>query len=165
MKKLLTLLTLLTLSIATYSIDTHVRFGGVTNARIYSGNEAFDEFAPAIGLEVTQSLLLFDVGAGIQYNNGVTALDIETMPAYLLARWNFFPFGIKPYAVVKAGKSIYTKNKISGYDNEAKYFYGAGVGVNISFLQGEVLYSRTELDGRRKYNYMDQVSVMLGYRL
>lgn len=155
---------LIALSATAYSLDTHVRFGGVTTARTYSGEKAGENYAPSLGLEITQSLLLFDVGAGVQYNWGNSALDIDTVPAYLLARWNIIPVGIKPYIVAKVGSSIYTKEKISGANPEATYFYGAGVGMNISFLQGEILYSRTELDDYRKYDFMDQISVMLGYR-
>ncbi|MGL4254156.1 MAG: hypothetical protein ACRCWN_04960 [Fusobacteriaceae bacterium] len=163
MKKLL-LGALCALSMTAYSLDTHLRFGGITTGKTYSGEKAGENYAPAVGLEITQSLLLFDVGAGIQYNGGNSALDIDTVPAYLLARWNIFPIGIKPYLVAKAGKSIYTKEKISGDNPEATYFYGAGLGMNISFLQGEILYSRTELEDSRKYDSMDQVSLMLGYR-
>lgn len=163
MKKLL-LGALCALSMTAYSLDTHLRFGGITTGRTYSGIEAGEEFAPAVGIEVTQSLLLFDVGAGIQYSGGNDALDIDTVPAYLLARWNIIPIGIKPYLVAKVGKSLYTKEKISHADPEATYFYGAGLGMNISFLQAELLYSRTELDNYWKHDSMDQVSLMLGYR-
>ncbi|MGL5964455.1 MAG: hypothetical protein ACRCZ9_11625 [Fusobacteriaceae bacterium] len=163
MKKLL-LGAILALSATTYSLDTHLRFGGITTGKTYSGVEAGENFAPTVGLELTQSLILFDVGAGIQYNGGDDTLDIATVPAYLLARWNIIPIGIKPYLVAKVGKSIYTKEKFALSNPEATYFYGAGVGVNISFLQGEILYSRTELDDFRRYDHMDQVSLTLGYR-
>lgn len=163
MKKLV-LASLLAVSSLSFALETHLRFGGVTTGKKYFGESAFENYSPAVGLEVTQSLLLFDVGAGIQYNGGNSSLDIDTVPAYLLARWNIIPIGIKPYVVAKAGKSIYSKEKVEREDPKATYYYGLGLGMNISFLQAELLYSVNKLDNAKSYDTLNQLSVMLGYR-
>ncbi|MGL4688307.1 MAG: hypothetical protein ACRCVS_06405, partial [Fusobacteriaceae bacterium] len=65
MKKLLVLLLLL-VSTLSFSIDTHLRLGLIGNSKGYGTEKKLENFEPTIGLEVTQTLLLFDVGGGIQ---------------------------------------------------------------------------------------------------
>lgn len=164
MKKII-IAAFLAASAVSYSIETHLRFGGITNAKKYDGTPAMEKYEPAIGVEISQSLLIFDVGAGIQYNEKVPGMDIGTMPAYLLARWNIFPIGIKPYIVGKVGRSVYTKEKVSGADPEARAYYGLGAGINISIVQAELLYSVTEIEKYRRYDRLEQVSLMFGIEL
>ncbi|MBC2857111.1 hypothetical protein H3N56_11770 [Cetobacterium sp. 2A] len=164
MKKIMLAL-FLTISMMSFSLDGHLRFGGVTNANSYnkSDNE-FDNYSPTFGLEVTQSFLLFDLGAGITHNRKISGTDISTTPAYLLARWNIIPIVIKPYIVAKVGKDIYTRENASG-NIKGKEYYAAGVGMNFSVLQAELLYSVTNMDGDKRGNSnLEQLSVVFGYK-
>ncbi|MGL5050352.1 MAG: hypothetical protein ACRC6A_01405 [Fusobacteriaceae bacterium] len=164
MKKLL-LATMLFTSSLSFALETNLRFGGITNGKKYSNEKTFKNYSPAVGLEITQSLLLFDVGMGIQYNKGNPGLDMATLPVYGLAKWNIIPIGIKPYLVGKVGNSIYSKEKLNGEDPKATLYYGAGVGVDVLFLQGELLYSITKIENSKKYDTLNQVSLTLGYKL
>lgn len=152
-------------SATTFAVDAHLRLGAITNAKSYNKEDkSFESYAPTIGLEVTQTLLLADVGVGIAYNGKTSGTDIETVPAYGLVKMNLFPVGVKPYLVGKAGKVLYTRDSVSNYNPDGKYFYGAGIGMDIFSLQGEILYSITKIDGDRRGNdKLEQVSFTLGY--
>lgn len=165
MKKLILVL-LVVFSTMTLAVESHLRFGGITNAQDYHGEDKFSTFAPAMGLEVTQSLLFFDVGAGIQHNSKVDGTDVATTPVYGLVKWNIIPIGVKPYLVAKLGRSVYSSDSVSGSDPEGKDFYGVGAGISVSALEVELFYSVTKLDdsGRRSDN-MKQLSLMAGYRI
>ncbi|MGL5123824.1 MAG: hypothetical protein ACRC6K_06670 [Fusobacteriaceae bacterium] len=165
MKKLLILLLLL-VSTLSFGIDTHLRLGLIGNSKNYGTEKKLEDYQPTIGLEVTQTLLFFDIGGGIQYNRKTDGVGVSTVPVYLLAKWNIIPIFIKPYIVGKVGKSIYSSENLNNSDVEAGYYYGAGIGMDISFLQAELLYSITELkDDRRNYDDIKQLSLILGYRL
>lgn len=163
MKKIV-LIGMLILSTLSFGMEAHLRFGGVSNGKKYSSEERANSYSLAVGAELTQSLVLLDVGVGIQYNRGNSALDMDTVPAYILARYNIIPFGVKPYLVGKIGNTIHSSEKITGEDPKATYFYGLGFGVNFSVLQGEVLYSITKVEDSKKFDTLNQVSVMMGYR-
>lgn len=152
-------------SATTFAVDAHLRLGAITNAKSYNKEDkSFESYAPTIGLEVTQTLLLADVGVGIAYNGKTSGADIETVPAYGLVKMNLFPVGVKPYLVGKAGKVLYTRDSVSNSNPDGKYFYGAGIGMDIFSLQGEILYSITKIDGDRRGNdKLEQVSFTLGY--
>ncbi|MDX8334997.1 hypothetical protein [Candidatus Cetobacterium colombiensis] len=152
-------------SMATYAMDAHLRLGAITNAKSYNKEDkSFESYAPTFGLEVTQTLLLADVGVGIAYNGKTSGTEIETVPAYGLVKVNLFPVGVKPYLVGKVGKVLYTRDNISNSNPDGKYYYGAGVGMDIFSLQGEILYSVTKIDGdKRGSDNLNQVSFTLGY--
>lgn len=164
-KGLLTLFLLASTSATTLAMDAHLRLGAITNSKSYNKEDkSFENYAPTFGLEVTQTLLLADVGAGIAYNGKTSGTDIETVPVYGLVKMNLFPIGVKPYLVGKAGKVLYTRDSISNSNPDGKYFYGVGVGMDIFALQGEILYSITKIDGDRRGNdKLEQVSFTLGY--
>lgn len=165
MKKLL-LLMLLLISTLSFSIDTYLRIGINGNTRSYENKNKFEDYSPSIGLEISQNFLIFDIGAGIQYNHKASGVGISTTPAYLLARWNIIPIFVKPYLVAKLGGSIYSRENLNNNDVEAGLYYGAGVGMNISFLQAELLYSITELkNDSRGHNNLNQLSLTFGYKL
>ncbi|WP_297488519.1 hypothetical protein [uncultured Cetobacterium sp.] len=165
MKKTLLTLFLLGASSA-FALDGHIRFGAITNSNSYNKeSETFENYAPTGSIEITQNLLLADVGVGIAYNGKTSGTDIATVPAYGLIKMNLFPIGIKPYAVLKAGKVLYTDSNVSRSDVDGDYYYGAGIGMDILSLQGEVLYSVTKVDGDRRGNDdLKQVSFTLGYK-
>ena len=147
-------------------MDGHLRFGAITNSGSYNKEDkSFENYAPTLSFEVTQTLLLADVGVGIAYNGKTDGTDIATVPAYGLVKMNLFPIGVKPYLVGKAGKVLYTEDSVSHSNPDGKYFYGAGIGMDILSLQGEVLYTVTEIDNDRRGNdKLEQVSFTLGYK-
>ncbi|MGL4866717.1 MAG: hypothetical protein ACRDA0_11805 [Cetobacterium sp.] len=155
----------LMLSTAAFSMDAHLRLGAITDASSYNKEDkSFESYAPTMSLEVTQTLLLADIGVGIAYNGKTSGTEIETVPAYGLIKMNLFPIGVKPYLVGKLGKVLYTRDSVSNSKPDGKYFYGAGVGMDLFSLQAEVLYSVTEIDGDRRGNdNLEQVSFTLGY--
>lgn len=167
MKKLLLIL-LLALSTVTFSLDAHLRLGITTDSNRYQDEDRFTNYSPTAGLEVTQSLLFLNVGAGAQYYHKVNGSDVSTLPVYALAKWNIFPIAIKPYLVTKAGTTVYTKDDRTGSDAEGKGFFGVGVGADVSNLQVEALYTETKLDDskrRRDGDRIKQVSLTVGYKI
>lgn len=164
MKKILLGCFLLASSV--FAIDGHLRVGGITSAGSYNKeNKSFENYAPTVSLELTQTLLFADVGVGVAYNGKTSDTDIATVPVYGLAKVNLFPILAKPYFVVKAGKVAYTDDSVRNSNPDGRYYYGAGVGMDILSLQGEVLYSVTKIDGdRRGGDDLKQVSFTLGYK-
>ena len=112
MKKLIISLgLLLILSTMAFGIDTVIRFGGVTNANQYNTGttkqeaiDSYSTYSATGGVEITQSLLIAEIGGGVQYYGPVTGTDIAYAPVYGLVRFNLFPIAIKPYLVAKAGQ-------------------------------------------------------------
>lgn len=153
-------------STLSFAMDGYVRLGAITNGNSYNSQEKkFESYAPTMSFELTQSLLLADVGVGIAYNGKTSGNDMATVPAYGLVKMNLFPVGVKPYIVGKLGKVLYTHDSISGSNPDGKYFYGAGIGMEILSLQAEALYSITKVDGDRRGNDdLKQVSLTLGYK-
>lgn len=166
MKKLLIIL-LIALSSVTFSLDSYLRFGAVTDNQSYNGEDEFTNYSPTGGIEITQSLFLFDVGAGAQYYHEVEGSDVSTLPVYGLVRWNIIPIAIKPYLVAKAGKVVYTDDTRNGSDAEGDDFYAGGVGISIRNIQLEALYTETKFDDtsrRQGGDTIEQVSITAGYK-
>lgn len=166
MKKLFAIL-FIAVSMSAFAVDGHLRLGGITNSGNYNGEDtSYDSYAPTVGFEVKQSLLLFDVGAGIAYNGKTSGSEMETVPAYLMARYNIIPVGIKPYLVGKVGKVLFTRDDVSGSNPEGSYYYAAGAGVEFLLFQAELLYSITKVDDdKRGSDDLKQVSMIFGIQL
>lgn len=166
MKKLVAMLFVL-MSLSTFAIDGHLRLGGITNSGSYNGDDtSFDNYAPTVGFEVKQTLLLFDVGAGIAYNGKTNGSEIATMPAYLMARWNIIPIAIKPYVVAKVGRVLYTHDDVSGSNPDGGNYFAGGLGMELLMFQAELLYSVTKIDDdRRGSDDLKQVSMVFGIQL
>ena len=166
MKKLLLLLMLVLGSTLSFSIDSYLRVGINGNTKGYEGKGKLDDYNPSIGLEISQNFLVFDIGAGIQYSHKSSGVGLSTTPAYVLARWNILPIFVKPYVVAKLGGSIYSSENLDNNNVKGGLYYGAGVGMNISFLQAELLYSVTELkNDSRGHKDLNQLSLIFGYKL
>jgi len=159
LKKIFAML-FIVMAMSSYAADGHLRLGVISNSGDYNGDDtSFDSYAPTVGFEVKQTLLFFDVGAGIAYNGKTSGSDIETVPAYLMARWNIIPIGIKPYVVG-------TRDDVSGSDPDGSYYYAAGLGAEVLNFQTELLYSVTQIDDdRRGSDDLKQVSLIFGLPL
>jgi len=166
MKKLVVMLFVL-MSLSAFAIDGHLRLGAITNSGDYNGRDtSFDSYAPTVGFEVTQNLLLTTVGAGIAYNGSVSGSNMDTVPAYVLAKWNILPVGVKPYVVGKVGRVLYTKDDVSGSNPDGTYYFAGGIGVDLLMFQAELLYSLTKIDDdRRGSDDLKQVSMIFGIQL
>ncbi len=166
MKKIFAIL-FIVMTMSAYAVDGHLRLGVISNSGDYNGSDtSFDSYAPTVGFEVKQSLLFFDIGAGIAYNGKTSGSEIETVPAYVMARYNIIPIGIKPYIVGKVGKVLYTKDDVSGSEPDGSYYYAAGLGAEFLKLQTELLYSVTKIDDdKRGSDDLKQVSLVFGLPL
>ena len=166
MKKLVVLIFVL-FSLSTFALDGYLRAGDIINWSDYNDEDAsHGDYTPTIGFEVKQSLMLFDVGAGVAYNGSTDGADLETVPAYLMARWNIFPVGIQPYLVAKAGKVLYTKDDVITSNPDGSYYYGAGAGIEFTLFQAELLYSVTKVDDDiRGSDDLKQLSMIFGIQL
>lgn len=166
MKKLVVMLFVL-MSLSAFAIDGHLRLGGITNSGSYNGDDtSFDSYSPTVGFEIKQSLIFMDVGAGIAYNGKTNGSEIATMPAYLMARYNIIPIGIKPYVVGKVGRVLYTHDDVSGSNPDGSYYFAGGLGVELLMFQAELLYSITKMDDdRRGSDDLKQVSMIFGIQL
>lgn len=166
MKKLM-LLFVFMLSMTTFAVDGYLRLGGITNSSEYNGKDtSMDSYAPTLGLEVKQSLLLFDVGAGIAYNGSTGGADLKTVPAYVMARWNIIPIGVEPYIVGKVGRVLYTDDSVSNGSPDGTNYYAIGVGVEVTLVQAELLYSITSVDDDIRGNDdLKQISLVVGLQL
>lgn len=166
MKRILISLFLLT-SLSSFALDTHLRVGVMTTTTSYNKEDnSFEGYAPTVGVELTQSLLLFDFGAGIAYNGKMKGSEIGTVPAYLLAKWNIIPVAVKPYLVAKIGTTLYTQESVTFSNPDGRLYYGIGAGIELSPLQLELLYSKTEIKNDRRGNDdLEQISLTFGYKL
>lgn len=87
----------------------------------------------AVNVEVTQNILIGDIGIGASYEQGYKRQDGETfnaIPIYGLVRINLFPILIKPYVTVKYGTTIFTNISNSSTYTGAQTV-GLGVGITV----------------------------------
>lgn len=161
MKKILLGMFLLISSVNALALDAHFRIGAITNSSSYNKESgSFESYAPTLGLEVTQSFGLADLGVGVAYNKSIDDVEVETVPVYGLAKFNFFPLiPVQPYIVGKLGTTLYSDDNYRNKD--ATTYYGAGVGMYFFNMEAEILYSRTKVED----DDLNQVSFVLGFSL
>ena len=161
MKKILLGAFLLISSVNALAFDAHFRLGAITNSSSYNKESgSFENYAPTFGVEVTQSFALADLGVGIAYNKSIEDVEVETIPVYGLAKFNFFPIlPIQPYVVGKLGTTLYSDDDYRGKD--ATTYYGAGVGMYFLNMEAELLYSRTKVED----DDLNQVSFVVGFSI
>lgn len=167
MKKLLLGLLLFGSTVSTFSFDSFIRAGILSGASSYNGQEkTFEHYAPTLSAEITQDFLLADIGAGIAYNGKTNGSEINTVPVYLIARWNLLPVFFEPYIAVKYGTTLYTSDDVNYSNPDGKRYYGIGAGINFDVLQAELLYSNTKIDSDKRGNdNLEQISLTIGYKL
>ncbi|MCI6153138.1 hypothetical protein [Fusobacterium perfoetens] len=147
-------------SINVLALDTSFRIGAITNSSSYNKEtNKFSKYAPSLGVEVTQSFAIADLGLGIAYNKNIDDVEVETVPVYGIVKYNFFPIFLQPYLVGKIGTVLYSDDNYKGKD--ASTYYGAGIGLNFLNMQTELLYSQTKMEDDK----LDQVSLVFGINL
>lgn len=158
----------LLLSTSVFAIDGYVSAGFTTNQKSYNGERGgFEQYSPNISAEVRQSLLFFDVGAGIGYYHRVGGSSISTVPIYALAKWNVLPLlPVKPYVIGRVGRILKTNEDVKGSDPSGREFYGIGAGVEVFNLEIEANYSATRIrQDHRGSDWLNQVSLGAAYKI
>ncbi len=160
MKKLLLGIFLL-FSVNILAVEAHFRLGAITNSSSYNKESgSFERYAPTFGVEVTQNFALADLGVGIAYNKSIDGVEVETIPVYGVAKYNFFPLiPVQPYIVGKLGRVLYSDDDYRGKD--ATTYYGAGVGMYFFNMEAELLYSKTKMED----DNLNQVSFVVGFSI
>lgn len=147
-------------SVNILALDTSFRVGAITNSSSYNKETSkFSNYAPSVGVEITQSFAIADLGVGIAYNKNIDNVEVETVPVYGLVRYNFFPAFLQPYLVGKLGTVLYSDDDYRGKD--ASTYYGGGIGLNFLNMQAELLYSQTKMEDDK----LNQVSLVIGINI
>ena len=121
----------------------------------------FQSSVPFINLEVTQGLVIGEVGAGVSYEQGYERADgvsYNAIPVYGLVKLNLFPILIKPYIAAKYGTIIY--NGLQGVTSiEKPVFYSLGLGITVA---GKITVEATGQGSTYQINGVDQGSATYG---
>ena len=99
---------------AAYTYDT-----GIFDAISGSGKVDYDDPILAVNVEVTQGLVIGEIGAGASFEQGYKhgSESFDAIPVYGLLKINLFPIGVKPYLTAKYGTTFYVNEK-NGYSKK-----------------------------------------------
>lgn len=122
----------------------------------------FQSSVPFINVEVTQGLVIGEVGVGASYEQGYERADgisYDAIPVYGVVKLNIFPILIKPYIAAKYGTVLY--QNVEGTTNEFKspVFYSLGVGVTLA---GKVTVEGTAQGATYEFGGTEQGSATYG---
>ena len=144
MKKLLVFIIL---AINAFAIDIYVgaNMSGATswNKDVSPMKKTnYDDPVYGLNVEVVQSIPFVELGLGTSYETGFKMGDAsyDSVPIYVLAKYNLFPKGVKPYLVAKYGLVLYQNEENCVLDNGAYYSIGVGITL-LRKLQLEGSYS------------------------
>ncbi len=103
----------------------------------------YDDPIYGLNVEIVQSIPFVELGLGTSYETGFKTTEnksYDAVPIYVLAKYNLFPKGVKPYLVAKYGLVLYQNEENCVLDNGA--YYSVGVGITLlRKLQLEGSYS------------------------
>ena len=102
----------------------------------------YDDPIYGLNVEIVQSIPFVELGLGTSYETGFKLgnASYDAVPIYVLAKYNLFPKGVKPYLVAKYGLVLYQNEENCVLDNGA--YYSVGVGITLlRKLQLEGSYS------------------------
>lgn len=154
MKKLWIVISLLTTFTFSYgyslNLGVNINQGDIEFKDGSTQKYDFDGQTIGVQLELTQDLLLGEVGAGISIENDYelkgTNSSFRAMPIYLIGKFYVFPVAVKPYLVAKLGKIMYS-NVTNMDDMKDGEFYALGAGITlVDTVQVEALYSLRKND-------------------
>ena len=102
----------------------------------------YDDPIYGLNVEVVQSIPFIELGLGTSYETGfkIGNASYDSVPIYVLAKYNLFPKGVKPYLVAKYGLVLYQNEENCSLDNGAYYSIGVGITL-LRKLQLEGSYS------------------------
>lgn len=130
---------------AAYTCDT-----GIFDAISGSGKVDYDDPILAVNVEVTQGLVIGEIGAGASYEQGYKdgSESFDAIPVYGLLKVNLFPIGIKPYLTAKYGTTFYVNEKNVDMKGGQNLSIGAGITlVDTLQLEGTLNASKAEKNG------------------
>ena len=69
----------------------------------------YDDPIYGLNVEIVQSIPFVELGLGTSYETGFKLgnASYDAVPIYVLAKYNLFPKGVKPYLVAKYGLVLY----------------------------------------------------------
>ena len=121
----------------------------------------FESSVPFINVEVTQGLVIGDIGVGASYEQGYKRADgisYDAIPVYGIVKLNVFPILIKPYIAAKYGTILYQNVKgTSKIENPV--FYSLGLGVTLA---GKITVEGTAQGSTYEINGVEQGSATYG---
>ena len=126
---------------------------GMTPSSLDGKVHDFQSSVPFINVEVTQGLVIGEVGVGASYEQGYEREDgitYDAIPVYGIVKLNIFPILIKPYIAAKYGTILYQNVKGTSSEFESPIFYSLGLGVTLAgkiTVEGTAQGSTYELGG------------------
>lgn len=126
---------------------------GITPDSLKNKVHDFQKSVPFINVEVTQGLVIGDIGVGASYEQGYERADgikYDAIPIYGLVKLNLFPILVKPYISAKYGTILYQNVEGATSDFESPMFYSLGVGLTVAgkiTLEGTVQGATYTLNG------------------
>ena len=153
MKKLLIFIIL---AINAFAIDIYVgaNMSGATSWDTEPSpmeNTNYDDPIYGLNVEIVQSIPFVELGLGTSYETGFKLgnASYDAVPIYVLAKYNLFPKGVKPYLVAKYGLVLYQNEENCVLDNGA--YYSVGVGITLLRklqLEGSYSLATGEMDNK-----------------
>lgn len=122
----------------------------------------FQGSVPFINLEVTQGLVIGEVGVGASYEQGYEREDgitYDAIPVYGIVKLNVFPILIKPYIAAKYGTILYQNVKGTTSEFKSPVFYSLGLGVTLA---GKVTVEGTAQGATYEFGGVEQGSATYG---
>lgn len=122
----------------------------------------FQGSVPFINLEVTQGLVIGEVGVGASYEQGYEREDgitYDAIPVYGIVKLNVFPILIKPYIAAKYGTIFYQNVKGTANEFKSPVFYSLGLGVTLA---GKVTVEGTAQGATYEFGGVEQGSATYG---
>ena len=112
----------------------------------------YDDPIYGLNVEIVQSIPFVELGLGTSYETGFKTTEnksYDAVPIYVLAKYNLFPKGVKPYLVAKYGLVLYQNEENCVLDNGA--YYSVGVGITLLRklqLEGSYSLATGEMDNK-----------------
>ena len=111
----------------------------------------YDDPIYGLNVEIVQSIPFVELGLGTSYETGFKLgnASYDAVPIYVLAKYNLFPKGVKPYLVAKYGLVLYQNEENCVLDNGA--YYSVGVGITLLRklqLEGSYSLATGEMDNK-----------------
>ena len=111
----------------------------------------YDDPIYGLNIEIVQSIPFVELGLGTSYETGFKLgnASYDAVPIYVLAKYNLFPKGVKPYLVAKYGLVLYQNEENCVLDNGAYYSIGVGITLLRKLqLEGSYSLATGEMDNK-----------------
>lgn len=135
---------------------------GITPNSLEGKVHDFQKSVPFVNVEVTQGLVIGDIGVGVSYEQGYEREDgitYDAIPIYGLVKLNLFPILVKPYLAAKYGTILYQNVEGTTSEFDSPMFYSLGVGLTLA---GKITVEGTFQGATYKVGGVDQGSATYG---